>query len=61
MIEKGGQRGGKKEVVGVHQYIMTFKWDKLKFAMDKSLKIIGQKIIGVQKTCDDKLKKQMDE
>ena len=29
--------------------------------MDKSLKIIGAKIISIQKTCDEKLKKQIDE
>jgi len=29
--------------------------------MDKSLKIIGTKIMAIQKTCDDKLKKQIDE
>lgn len=28
--------------------------------MDKSLKIIGLKIIAIQKTCDDKLKKITD-
>ncbi len=28
--------------------------------MDKSLKIIGLKIISIQKTCDDKLKKILD-
>jgi hypothetical protein len=29
--------------------------------MDKSLKVIGAKIFGIQKACDEKLKKVMDE
>ena len=29
--------------------------------MDKSLKVTGAKIIAIQKTCDEKLKKHIDE
>ena len=60
MIEKI-QRGGKKEVNTISDYIKNFKWDNHKFPMDKSLKVIGAKIISIQKTCDEKLKKQIDE
>lgn len=54
-------RGGKKEIFSIDDYIKNFKWDNHKFPMDKSLKIIGAKIISIQKTCDEKLKKQIDE
>jgi len=50
-------RGGKKEVQTIEAYIKNFKWDSHKFPMDKSLKIIGAKILSIQKTCDEKLKK----
>lgn len=60
MIERQ-LRGGKKEVQSVEEYIRKFKWDTHKFPMDKSLKVIGAKIIAIQKTCDEKLKKQMEE
>ena len=54
-------RGGKKEVQTIEAYIKNFKWDSHKFPMDKSLKIIGAKILSIQKTCDEKLKKQIEE
>jgi NCAIR mutase (PurE)-related protein len=60
MIERQ-MRGGKKEVSTVDEYIKNFKWDSHKFPMDKSLKVIGAKIIAIQKTCDEKLKKQIDD
>lgn len=56
MIERQ-LRGGKKETHTVGAYIKSFKWDNHKFQMDKSLKVIGAKIISIAKTCDDKLKK----
>jgi hypothetical protein len=56
MIERQ-LRGGKKETNTVDDYIKSFKWDNHKFQMDKSLKVIGAKIISIQKTCDEKLKK----
>ena len=54
-------RGGKKDVASIEDYLKNFKWDTHKFPMDKSLKIIGTKILAQQKTCDEKLKKTMDE
>lgn len=54
-------RGGKKEISSIPDYIKNFKWDSHKFPMEKSLKVIGAKIISIQKTCDEKLKKQIDE
>jgi len=54
-------RGGKKDVQTVDGYINNFKWDGHKFPIDKSLKVIGAKIISIYKTCDEKLKKQVDE
>jgi hypothetical protein len=60
IIEKQ-QRGGKKETQSIEEYIKYFKWDTSKFPVDKSLKVIGAKIMATQKTCDDKLKKQLEE
>ena len=40
-------RGGKKETQGINEYIKAFKWDNHKFPMDKSLKVIGAKIISI--------------
>lgn len=54
-------RGGKKEIQTIEQYIKNFKWDSHKFPMDKSLKVIGAKILSIQKTCDEKLKKQVED
>ena len=45
----------------VESYIKNFKWDQVRFQMDKSLKVLGAKIQATQKTCDDRLKKIMDE
>ena len=59
-IEKQSGRN-KKESVTVEEYVKNFKWDSHKYPMDKSLKIIGAKIMNTQKTCDEKLKKIMDE
>jgi len=46
MIERQ-MRGGKKDVQTVDGYIKNFKWDSHKFPMDKSLKVIGAKIISI--------------
>lgn len=54
-------RGGKKETQSIEEYIKHFKWDTHKFPVDKSLKVIGAKILSTQKTCDEKLKKQLEE
>lgn len=45
----------------VEDYIKQFKWDQVRFQMDKSLKILGTKIQASQKTADDRLKKITDE
>jgi len=45
----------------VEAYIKQFKWDQVRFQMDKSLKVLGSKIQSSQKTADDRLKKITDE
>ena len=55
------QRGGKKEIKTINEYLKNFKWDSTKFQVDKSLKVLGAKVSGIQKTCDEKLKKKMEE
>lgn len=40
----GGGRGRAEEKKKVEDYIKEFKWDQVKFQMDKPLKIQGQKI-----------------
>jgi len=60
VIERAA-RGGKKETQTIEEYVSQFKWDTHKFPMDKSLKVIGAKILSIQKTCDEKLKKQLEE
>ena len=54
---------GKREPqdVEVEKYIKDFRWDQVKFQMDKSLKVLGTKIQTTQKIADDKLKKLMDD
>ena len=59
-VNTAGRRAGTQQV-SVEEYIKNFKWDQIKFQMDKSLKVIGAKIAGNQKTCDDRLKKVLDE
>jgi hypothetical protein len=53
------QRGGKS--IGIQDYLKNFKWDGTKFQIDKSLKVIGAKVAGIQKSCDEKLKKILDD
>lgn len=60
IIEVSGNRGA-SEQVEVESYIKNFKWDQVRFQMDKSLKVLGAKIQATQKTCDDRLKKILDE
>lgn len=61
MIEvNSGRRGGTQQVT-VEDYIKQFKWDQVRFQMDKSLKVLGAKIQGTQKGCDERLKKLIDE
>jgi hypothetical protein len=60
IIEVSGNRGA-SEQIDVENYIKNFKWDQVRFQMDKSLKVLGAKIQATQKTCDDRLKKIMDE
>jgi len=43
IIEVSGNRGA-TENVEVEDYIKNFKWDIVKFQMDKSLKVLGAKI-----------------
>lgn len=55
------QARGRANKVSVEDYLKDFSWDCVKFQRDKPLKILGQKIQGSQKACDDRLKKLMDE
>lgn len=55
-----GRRGGSTQMT-VEDYIKQFKWDQVRFQMDKSLKVLGAKIQGTQKGCDERLKKLIDE
>ena len=55
-----GKRGGAK-TLSVQEYIQQFSWDQVRFQMDKSLKVLGAKISGTQKSCDDRLKKILEE
>ena len=59
-IEKEQARG-RPQTVTVQEYLKDFHWDQVRFQRDKPLKIIGQKIQGTQKACDDRLKKLNDE
>lgn len=43
IIEISGNRGA-TEQVEVEKYIKNFKWDTVRFQMDKSLKVLGAKI-----------------
>lgn len=55
------QARGRAKTMSVEEYLQAFQWDTVRFQMDKPLKILGQKIQGSQKACDDRLKKLMDE
>ena len=37
----------------IEEYIQNFRWDTVKFQMDKSLKVIGAKIFSILKNCDN--------
>lgn len=58
---QGQGRGAQKMTKEVIDYIQEFKWDGVKFQMDKQLSFIGTKIQGVQQVCDQRLKKMLDE
>jgi dihydroxyacetone kinase-like predicted kinase len=45
----------------VLDYLKNFKWDIIRFQTDKSLNILGAKIVATQKSCEDRLKKLLDE
>lgn len=60
-VAQAGRRGQANKVVDVKTWITTFKWDQVRFQMDKSLKILGQKIQITEKSCGDRLKKKTDE
>ena len=59
-IEVERSRGAAKSMP-IAEYLRDFRWDQVRFQMDKSLKVLGQKITGTQKQCDDRLKKLVDE
>ena len=60
-VAQAGRRGQANQQVDVKKWITTFKWDQVRFQMDKSLKILGQKIQATEKSCADRLKKKTDE
>ena len=55
------QRRGAAKSMPIEQFLQNFEWDQVRFQMDKSLKVLGQKITATQKQCDDRLKKLVDE
>jgi len=60
-MEVPSGRRGQMDEKKIEDYIQDFKWDHINFQMDKSLKVLGAKIVNTQKSCDDKLKKILDE
>ena len=58
-----GNRGGRgnPDQVKIAEFIEKFTWDHGKFQMNKSMKFLATKIQAVQKQCDDRLKKILDE
>lgn len=60
-VNSGQRRGQANKMVTVAEYMQTFKWDQVRFQMDKSLKALGTKIQLSEKTCADRLKKKADE
>lgn len=61
ILEVNTGRRGNSQPLSVEDYILNFKWETVRFQMDKSLKLIGQKMAGIQKNIDDRLKKLLDE
>ena len=60
-VQTGARRGQANKEVTVAQYMEEFKWDQVRFQMDKSLKALGTKIQLSERTCADRLKKKTDE
>jgi len=56
-----GRRGQGNQTLPVEDYIQSFRWDQVRFQMDKSLKVLGAKIAGTEKSAQDRLKKLLDE
>jgi len=59
--KKDPHKKGETIQMSVADYIKNFKWDQVRFATDKSLKVIGAQISGKNRTCEDRLKKLLDE
>ena len=45
----------------VAEYMKEFKWDQVRFQMDKSLKALGSRIQLSERQSADRLKKKTDE
>ena len=55
------QQKGKSLQVSVEDFIQNFKWDDTQYKQHQSLQNLGTKIMGQQKSADDRLKKIIDE
>ena len=60
-VSSGARRGQGSKNVTVAEYIKDFKWDQVRFQMDKSLKALGARIQLSEKQSADRLKKKSDE
>jgi len=60
-MEVPSGRRGQMDTIKVEDFIQNFKWDHINYQMDKSLKVLGAKILNTQKSADDRLKKILDE
>jgi len=60
-VSSGARRGQGNKTVTVAEYIKDFKWDQVRFQMDKSLKALGSRIQLSEKQSADRLKKKSDE
>jgi len=56
-----GDSGQTVLAVKPSEYLKYFQWDGTKYPMEKSLKVLGAKIASIHKTCEEKLKKLVDE
>ena len=60
-IEMVSNEKGDRKQISIADYIKNFQWDNGRFQMNKSMSVIATKISAAQKTCDDRLKKIVDQ
>lgn len=60
-IEMISNDKGDRKQFPIADYIKNFQWDNGRFQMNKSMPVLATKIQAAQKTCDDRLKKIMDQ